>query len=91
MRSTILIHVPPGTNRNDAQRFMESEGFTCTIEQDKPFLEIEHWTGKGQQHGNMNYIHCIRAQSDGHFLMSRHWSIAMVLNDDLVADVLVGS
>ena len=90
MKDVVAKHVPPGTSIVDAQRFMESEGFSCLVERGKGFSERRAWYDAGEKHTNIDFLRCSRSQSDGHILMSRNWSVALVLNGDAVTHVLVG-
>ncbi len=91
MREVIRGHIPMGTEASAAQEFMESEGFQCTVQTDAEFCERTSWTTDSiiRQHKGIDFIQCKRVQGAGHFLMSSIWTIALVLEDDIVSDVLV--
>lgn len=91
MREAIRGHIPMGTEASAAQEFMESEGFQCTARRDAEFCERTGWTTDSivRRHAGIDFIECKRVQGAGHFLMSRIWTIALVLEGEIVSDVLV--
>ena len=68
--------VPIDTPVDEAQRFMEREGFQCTRETNANFLDRE----------GLDYISCKRV--DGFGLVTRQWRIAVVHRDGKVVEVL---
>ena len=90
MERVVLEHVPPGTNINAAQKFMEAEGFSCRRKQNESFSEMPvHVIGEHAEiHSGIDFLQCDRQQSAG-FLMEKIWSVALVLEGETVRDVLV--
>lgn len=78
MVEVILRHAPVGTPIDDAQQFMEQEGFRCSRSTNQPFGDRE----------NLNYIYCDRSEG---FLVLRRWQVAIVHHDDRVVEVLAGT
>ena len=91
MREAIWEHIPMGAEASAAQEFMESEGFHCTVRRGAEFCERNGWTKDAivRRHEGIDFIECKRIQGEGHFLMARIWTVALVLEDDIVNDVLV--
>lgn len=91
MREAIRGHVPIGTEASAAREFMESEDFHCTVRRNAEFCERNGWTKDSiiQRHKGIDFIECKRVQGEGHLLMSRIWTVALVLEGDIVSDVLV--
>ncbi len=90
MKQALLQQVPLGTPLSDAEKFMRSEGFTCTVERNGTFYERLAWFDAGAKHEGIDFLYCWRTQNDGALFMSRNWTVALVLKDDVVTDVLVG-
>jgi hypothetical protein len=89
MRQAIIQRIPRGTSIDAARKVMESEGFTCNLKRNSTFYERTSWQTDGvQRHDQIDFLECRRTQSAG-FLMSRQWTVALVLNGDLVSDVLI--
>ena len=78
MQSTLVKNIPKGTPLADAKRFMEREGFECSITRNGSF------SGRD----GIDYIYCDRHDRVD-IWVSRRWQIALVLEDDTVADVSV--
>ena len=78
MVEAVLGQVPVGTPIDDAQRFMEQEGFTCSRSTNKPFLDR---TG-------LDYIYCDRSEGG---LTFRRWQVAAVHRDGKVTEVLAST
>ncbi len=68
---------------------MEHEGFACTLQRNDTFYERVAVGDSGPKHEGIDFLECQRTQSES-FMMSRNWRIALVLQNDLVTDVLVG-
>jgi hypothetical protein len=79
MVEAILGRVPVGTPVDDAQRFMEREGFTCTRTADGKFLDRE----------GLDYVYCDRSEGEG--VVQRRWQVAIVHRDGKVAEVLAST
>jgi hypothetical protein len=75
-----LGQVPVGTSVDDAQRFMEAEGFKCSRTQNGAF---------GDRHG-IDYLYCDRMDG-GNSLVSRRWQVAIVHRDGMVIEVLAST
>lgn len=78
MQSTIVKNIPNGTQLADAKRFMQSEGFKCSITRNGSFSDRD----------SIDYIYCDRLDRVDDWV-SRRWQIALVLEDDAIADVSV--
>ena len=89
MQQIVRDHVPLGTAATTAQEFMEAEGFHCEVRGDATFCERRAFNIVGQVHDKLDFIECKRHQRAGHILMARLWTVALVLENDVVADVLV--
>ena len=90
MKQALLQHVPLGTLLSDAEKFMRAEGFTCTVERNGTFYERLAWFDAGAKHEGIDFLSCWRTQNAGALFMSSNWSVALVLKDNVVTDVLVG-
>ena len=69
---------------------MEHEGFACALQRNGTFNERVAWFDPGPKHAGVDFLECRRTQNDGSFLMSRIWTVALVLKNDLVTEILVG-
>ncbi|MBF2001107.1 MAG: hypothetical protein IGS38_10355 [Synechococcales cyanobacterium M58_A2018_015] len=78
MVEVVLSQAPVGTPVNDAQQFMEREGFSCSRSTNQPFGDRE----------NLNYIYCDRSEG---FLVLRRWQVAIVHQDGRVVEVLAST
>jgi hypothetical protein len=79
MIEAVLVRVPIGTSVEEAQRFMELEGFACSRNTNESFLDR---TG-------LDYIYCDR--SEGRGWVSRRWQVAIVHRDRKVVEVLAST
>jgi hypothetical protein len=70
--------VPIGTPVDEAQRFMEREGFKCKREQNAGFLERK----------GLDYIYCERTSGFG---FTRDWRVAVVHRNGKVVEVLANT
>lgn len=77
MVDAVLGQIPVGTAVDDAQRFMEREGFDCSRE-----TNAELRDGK-----MLDYIYCDRSDSEG-WIVSRRWQVKVVHRDDKVVEVI---
>ena len=91
MKSAILQGVPLGTSVQQAQRFMEGEGYTCSVTRNGTFYERLAFCDAGLKHAGIDFLNCRRLQGDGALFMSRFWEVALVLDRDTVVDVLVAN
>jgi hypothetical protein len=91
MKATLLQNVPLGRPVQEARKFMEHEGFTCTLRKNETFYERCAWYDSGPKHDGIDFLECRRVQDDGSFLMSRFWNVALVLKDERVSDILVAN
>ena len=78
MIRVVLTHVPVGSTVNDAQRFLEQEGFQCS----------RHTNDTFQGHKGVDYIYCDR---EGGWLIYRRWQLAIVHRDGKVVEVLAST
>ncbi len=76
MVEAVLGQIPVGTSIDEAQRFMEREGFKCSRSVNEAFRDRK----------GLDYIHCDR--SDGSRLVQRRWQIAIVHRDGKVVEAL---
>lgn len=90
MKTALLQHVPPGTPVQKAKQFMEHEGFACALQKNDTFYERVAFCESGPEHEHIDFLECRRTQNES-FMVSRNWSIALVLQNDLVTDILVGN
>ena len=72
MVEAVLRLIPVGTSVDDAQRFMEREGFACSRSTNDEFL--------GRK--GLDYIHCDRSEGSG--FVQRRWQVAVVYRDGKV-------
>ena len=79
MVEAILAQVPVGTPVDDAQRFMEREGFKCSRSTNAAFLDR---TG-------LDYVYCDRWEASG--FVKRRWQVAIVHRDGKVTEVLAST
>jgi|APDOM4702015191_1054821.scaffolds.fasta_scaffold872431_2 hypothetical protein len=75
MAEAILGQVPLGTAVDDAQQFMEQEGFKCSRSTNADF---------GHRQG-LDYINCDRAAGD---VVQRRWQIALVHKNGKIVEIL---
>jgi hypothetical protein len=78
MVEAILAQVPVGTAVDDAQRFMEREGFACSRKTNAGFLD----------RSGLDYIYCDRSEGT---VVSRRWQVAVVHRDGKVVEVLAST
>jgi hypothetical protein len=90
MKEVVLREVPPGTPVAAAQRFMEREGFTCSLVRGGAFREERDGplTDQPVAHEGIDFLRCERVESAG-LALERRWQIAVVLRGEAVAGVLV--
>jgi hypothetical protein len=79
MVEAVLAEIPVGTPVDDAQRFMEREGFTCCRSTNAAFID---WTG-------LDYVYCDRSEGSG--FVQRRWQVAIVHRDGKVTEVLAST
>jgi len=84
MKQAILAHVPIGTEVEHATKFMEHEGFECSIFTNSMFTSTDT-TREG-----LDFIFCQRKNNVG-LLEVRLWGVALVFADGKVTEVLVRS
>jgi hypothetical protein len=87
MKATLLQHIPLGTGLQEARKFMEGEGFACTLRRNDTFIE-RRANDPGPKHEGIDFLACERVQNET-FLRSRVWRVALVLKNGLVTDVIV--
>lgn len=78
MANQISAKVPTGTPVDDAQEFMEREGFTCT----------RTANGDWGERKGLDYLYCDRTEGG---VVSRRWQIAIVHADGKVTEVLANT
>ena len=79
MVDAVLGQAPVGSPIDNAQRFMEREGFKCSRITNEAFLDRE----------GIDYIYCDR--SDGAGFVHRKWKVAVVHRDGKVVEVLAST
>lgn len=78
MVETVLGQIPIGTPIDDAQRFMEWEGFACSRSTNAKFLNRE----------GLDYVYCDRSEGGA---VQRRWQVAVVYRDGKVVEVLAST
>lgn len=78
MVEAVLSQIPVGTPVEDAERFMEREGFACVHATNADFL--------GRK--GLNYIYCDRAEGG---IVQRRWQVAVVHNDGRVTEIITST
>lgn len=78
MVEAVLGQVPIGASVDDAQRFMEREGFACSRRTNADF--------PGRQ--GLDYLHGDRSEGS---VVSRRWQVAVVHRDGKVTEVLAST
>lgn len=78
MVEAIVDRVPVGTPVDDAQRFMQREGFSCSRRTNEAFLDRE----------GLNYIYCSRSEGG---IVRRKWKVAILHRDGKVIEVLAST
>jgi len=79
MVAVVLGHVPAGTAVDDAQRFMEREGFSCSRKTNAAFLDRE----------GLDHVLCYRSDDSG--WVQRRWQVAVVHRDGKVTEVMAST
>jgi hypothetical protein len=86
MKQTLKREIPVGTPEAEARRFMERQGFSCTLEKQQSFSE------QGKTFNDLDFLYCTRSDTSTTLsLVSREWKIAVVVQNHLVSDILVSS
>ena len=78
MVAAVLGRIPLGTPVEEAQGFMEREGFRCSRIANAAF---------GERNG-LDYVYCDRTEGT---VVSRRWQVALVYRDGLVVEVLAST
>jgi hypothetical protein len=78
MTAIIHEHLPPGTPIDDAQKFMESEGFKCSRSNNGRFLDRE----------GIDYLYCDRHDGGNCDFVTRRWQIAIVHQNEKVVEII---
>jgi hypothetical protein len=87
MKQVLLARVPVGTPVAEAQRFLEQEGFHCTLKQDSNFVDAA-----GVRHDRIDFLECERHDTFPRRLgFPRLWRVAVVVRGNTVGDILVWS
>jgi hypothetical protein len=80
MAEAVIAHVPVGTPIEEAQRFMEREGFSCSRRGNAA------WAGRT----GLDYLYCNRVHpTSGFNMIETRWQVAIVHHDGKVTEVLV--
>jgi len=79
MVEAVLGQIPIGTPVDDAQRFMEREGFQCSRSTNEAFLDRK----------GLDYLCCDRSEGSG--VVQRRWQVAVVHRDGKVVEVLAST
>jgi len=74
--------IRPGIKIEEIEAAMTSEGFTCNVERQGPFIEMRYFGSKEPRHDGIDFVRCRRTNSGG-FMMARLWSIAVLLDGDI--------
>ena len=90
MKEVIVQNVPVGSSIQEATKFMEHEGFACTVKSNENFKPIHIGLDPGLDRNGIDFLECKRSQLDGSLFFDREWDIALVLDHEKVAEVLVG-
>jgi hypothetical protein len=75
MVEAVLGQIPVGTPIDDAQRFMEREGFACSRKTNAEFLDRM----------GLDYVDCDRSEGG---IVRRRWQVAVVHRDGKVTEVI---
>ena len=78
MKTAIGTEVPMGTPSDSAARILERHGFKCELKTNASFEGRDHLT----------YEYCDRSDNAGGSV-SRRWQVALLVDSEHVADVLV--
>jgi hypothetical protein len=78
MVEAVISGVPIGTTVDEAQRFMEGEGFQCRREANTKFLD----------RGGLDYLYCNRYEGG---IVKRRWQVAVVHRGGKVVEVLAST
>ncbi len=78
MVEAVLGQAPVGTPVDDAQKFMEREGFSCSRSTNAAFLDRK----------GLDYIYCDRSEGG---IVQRRWQVAVVHKDGKVVEVLAST
>jgi hypothetical protein len=79
MTKAISASVSVGTSVQDAQKFMEQEGFTCS----------QTVNGEWGERKGVDYLYCDR--TEGGAVVSRRWQVAICHADGKVTEVLANT
>jgi len=79
MVEAVLAQIPVGTPVDDAQRFMEREGFACSRNTNAEFLDRK----------GLDYVYCDRSEGSG--FVQRRWQVAVIHRDGKVVEVLAST
>ena len=82
MTQAVLAHVPIGTDVEHATKFMEHEGFECSVFTNQGFTGV-----LGGDREGLDFVYCERTDNAG-FLEVRIWGVALVFADGKVTEVL---
>ena len=82
MTQAVLAHVPIGTDVEHATKFMEHEGFACSV-----FTNHSFTGDLGGHREGIDFVYCERTDNEG-FLEIRVSSVALVFADGKVTEVL---
>lgn len=81
MTAAIRQHIPPGTSTENAQRFMESEGFKCSMKANGQFLDRD----------GIDYLYCDRHDGGYFDFVVRRWQIAIVYENGHVVEIITAT
>ena len=76
MIKVIDSKVPVGTPVAKARKFMEGQGFKCSVTKN----------GSWDKHEHVDYLYCTRSEKEA-FLVDRRWIIALIYRDDKVVKI----
>jgi hypothetical protein len=84
MKAAVLQAVPIGSTLAHAEQFMVQEGFHCVPTTNADVAEQD------RVYHHKDYLYCDRIDSAG-FPVTQRWQMALVYEDEHIADVLVST
>jgi len=90
MRNEIRRFVKVGMNISAAYDVMVANGFTCSHKKNEDFLATDHGSTDSKFIKRQNYVYCDHTEP-GFYALSpaRRWQVAIINEEDKVADILV--
>lgn len=81
MAQTISAHAPIGMSVDQAQKFMEREGFRCSRQTNAEFAGLD---------GRFDYLYCDRSEREMP-LVDRRWQVAIIHHEGKVVRVVANT